>query len=173
MPSSKESFQPRDRTPVSCIAGGFFTIRATREAHITKTWIQQENLPSLFKIQMPIRVILKFFEKHKCSGIAFFLQSSRCVSNEQPCLKKLECMMIFYFYLVCFTFSVSYSVLISFSLCSSISSSLFFFMFFLSLYQVQQKSFCIHIYKYVQCIHFRKLMNLSITKNYDSIIPLV
>ena len=28
-----------------------------------------------------------FFEKYKCSGIAFFLQSSRYVSIEQPCLK--------------------------------------------------------------------------------------
>ena len=42
---------------------------------------------SLFKIQMHIRIILKFFEKYKCSGIAYFLQSSRYVSNEQSCLK--------------------------------------------------------------------------------------
>lgn len=32
---------------------------------------------SLFNIQMHTRIILKFFEKHKCPGIAF-LQSSRC-----------------------------------------------------------------------------------------------
>ena len=32
-------------------------------------------------------------------------------SNEQPCLKATDCMRIFYFYLVCITFSVSYSVL--------------------------------------------------------------
>ena len=32
MPSSKGSSQPRDRTQISCIAGGFFTIQATREA---------------------------------------------------------------------------------------------------------------------------------------------
>ena len=32
MPSSRESSQPRDQTQVSCIAGGFFTIWATREA---------------------------------------------------------------------------------------------------------------------------------------------
>ena len=32
MPSSRGSPQPRDRTQVSCIAGGFFTIWATREA---------------------------------------------------------------------------------------------------------------------------------------------
>ena len=32
MPSSRGSYQPRDWTQVSCIAGGFFTIWATREA---------------------------------------------------------------------------------------------------------------------------------------------
>ena len=33
MPSSRLSFQPRDRTQISCIAGRFFTSWATREAH--------------------------------------------------------------------------------------------------------------------------------------------
>jgi len=32
MPSSRRSSQPRDQTQVSCSAGGFFTIWATREA---------------------------------------------------------------------------------------------------------------------------------------------
>ena len=32
-PFSRGSSQPRDRTQVSCIAGGFFTSWATREAH--------------------------------------------------------------------------------------------------------------------------------------------
>ena len=32
MPSSRRSSQPRDRTQVSRIAGGFFTVWATREA---------------------------------------------------------------------------------------------------------------------------------------------
>ena len=31
MPSSRGSSHPRDQTQVSCIAGGFFTVRATRE----------------------------------------------------------------------------------------------------------------------------------------------
>ena len=35
MPSSRGSFQPRDWTQVSCIAGGFFTIWATGKAHYT------------------------------------------------------------------------------------------------------------------------------------------
>ena len=33
MPFSRGSSQPRDRTQVSCIAGGFFTVLATKEAH--------------------------------------------------------------------------------------------------------------------------------------------
>ena len=33
------------------------------------------------------RIIVEFFEKYKCPGIDIFLKSSRCVSNEQPCLK--------------------------------------------------------------------------------------
>ena len=34
VPSSKGSFQPRDWTQVSCIAGGFFTVWATKEVQI-------------------------------------------------------------------------------------------------------------------------------------------
>ena len=34
-PFSSRSSQPRDRTGVSCIAGGFFTNWAIREAHMT------------------------------------------------------------------------------------------------------------------------------------------
>ena len=33
MPSSRGSSQPKDRTHISCIAGGFFTLWAPREAH--------------------------------------------------------------------------------------------------------------------------------------------
>ena len=33
MPSSRVSSQPRDQTQISCFAGGFFIIWATREAH--------------------------------------------------------------------------------------------------------------------------------------------
>ena len=35
-PFSKESSQPRDQTQVSCIAGTFFTIWATREAPVNE-----------------------------------------------------------------------------------------------------------------------------------------
>ena len=57
---------------------------------------------------MHIRIILTFFEKYKCPSIDFFLQSSRHASNEQLCLKHLDCMMIFD--LACFPFPISYSV---------------------------------------------------------------
>ena len=73
---------------------------------------------------MRIRIILKFFEKYKCSGIAFFLQSSRYVSNEQSCLKTtglyddllLLSSLFHFFYFI-------FSAPISFSLCSPISPS--------------------------------------------------
>ena len=35
MPSSRGSSQPKHRTQVSCIAGGFFSSWATREAHVS------------------------------------------------------------------------------------------------------------------------------------------
>ena len=62
-----------------------------------------------FKIQMHIRIILNFFEKYKCSVLFFFLQSSKYVSNEQSSLKTTG-LHNFYSCLVCFTFSISYSV---------------------------------------------------------------
>ena len=43
MPSSRGSFQPRDRTQVSCIAGGFFTVWATRDA-LTSTLFSIKSL---------------------------------------------------------------------------------------------------------------------------------
>ena len=54
---------------------------------------------------MHIRIILKLFEKYKCSGISFSLQSSRYVSNEQPHLKTTGT----FTFIFCFTFSISYS----------------------------------------------------------------
>jgi len=41
MPSSRGSSQPKDWTQVSCIAGGFFAIWATREAQ--EYWSEQPN----------------------------------------------------------------------------------------------------------------------------------
>ena len=56
-PFSRGSSQPRDQTQVSCIAGGFFTIWATRKVQFKNTWTyihalwmylscQQQNLQS-------------------------------------------------------------------------------------------------------------------------------
>ena len=39
------------------------------EFYIIKTSIQQENLQSLFKIQMHVRIVLEYFDKCKCLGI--------------------------------------------------------------------------------------------------------
>ena len=63
-----------------------------------------------------------------CPGISLFLQSSRYIPNEQPCLKKLDYMMIFY--LVCLTFSVSHSVLLFQLVYVFQFLHLFFFFFF-------------------------------------------
>ena len=79
-----------------------------------------------------IRIILEFFEEYKCPGIVFlflFCQSSRCDSKEEPCLKQLDYMTIFYLYLVCFTFSISYSGLPFHLVCFPIFPSLFFSVF--------------------------------------------
>ena len=43
MPSSRGSSQPRVQTQVSCIAGRFFTVCATREANDTKVWVKALN----------------------------------------------------------------------------------------------------------------------------------
>ena len=82
---------------------------------------------------MHIRNILKFFEKYKCPRIAF---SSR-TPDMFPMSNQLDHMMIFYFYLVCFNFSISYSVLpvhlvyvLQFLHHFSLSLSLFFFFFY-------------------------------------------
>ena len=71
---------------------------------------------------MHIRIILKVLEKYKYSVSLF------CSRAPDMFLMSSHCMMILYFYLVCFTFSMSYSVLpFHFSLCSPISPSLLFF----------------------------------------------
>ena len=43
MPSSTGSSQPRDRTQVSCIEGGFFTVRATRYNSFSSTGFKREK----------------------------------------------------------------------------------------------------------------------------------
>ena len=70
IPFSRASSQPRDRSQVSCIAGGFFTRWATREAHgscsheiktLTPWKTSYENLHSMWKsrgITLPTKVHL-------------------------------------------------------------------------------------------------------------------
>ena len=41
IPFSRGSSQPRDRTQVSCLAGGFLNSWATREAHSTVEWVNK------------------------------------------------------------------------------------------------------------------------------------
>ena len=92
--------------------------------------------------------IISFFEKYKCPGIAFFLQSSRYISNEQWCLETtglhddllLLSSLFHFFYFI-------FSVPISFSLCFPISPSLLFFMFFKPLSSVVEKFLYTYIYK--------------------------
>ena len=96
-------------------------------------WQKKRNRGAL--IQMLIRITLEFFEKYKCPGIAFFffpLQSSSCVSNEQPCLKTTRlCDDLLLFSSLFRFFYFIVSAPISFSSCSPISPSLSLFMFFL------------------------------------------
>ena len=88
-----------------------------------------------FNIQMKIRVILEFFEKYKGPDTAFFLQSSRYISNEYSCLKTTR--LYDDLLLFCFTFSILYSVL-PFHLVyvfQFLHLSFTFLMFFPSFYQ--------------------------------------
>ena len=102
-------------------------------------------------IQMFIRITLEFFEKYKCPGIAFFfsLQSSSCVSNEQPCLKTtglwddllLSSSLFHFFYFIV-------SAPISFSSCSPISPSLSLFFYVLSqAFNKHSRKTFVYIYK--------------------------
>ena len=43
VPFSRGTSQPRDQSQVSCIAGGFFTSWATKEAHVTTFWDPGKN----------------------------------------------------------------------------------------------------------------------------------
>ena len=67
MPSSKGSSWPRDQTQVSCIAGRFFTIQATREPQVSLSW---PNPSMLLDVQ------------HRC--IPFFLRVSPELYHNPP-----------------------------------------------------------------------------------------
>ena len=50
MPSSRGSSQPRDQTQISRIAGGFFTVWATREAQYIKFLVPLNCIFKMFKM---------------------------------------------------------------------------------------------------------------------------
>ena len=96
--------------------------------------------------------------------LLFFLQNSRYISNEKPCLRTPE-LYDDLFSLVCFIyFYFIFSVPISFSVCFPISPSLFS--------DVPSQAFIKHsikaLYTYINMhyIYFRKLMNFCLTKTF-------
>ena len=122
---------------------------------------------------MHIRIILECFEKCKCPGIYFFLQSSKCVSNEQHCLKTAGLYddllrSLFHF------FYISHSVL-SFILCFPVSPTPFFLVVLSQAIIKHSRKAFVYIYIYIVCIvYFRKFMNFCLAKTiYDILIPLV
>ena len=97
---------------------------------------------------MHIRITLEFFEKYKCPGIAFFLQSSRCVSDEQLYLKAtgvyddfLLLSNLFHF------FSFMFSAPMSLGLCFPISLFYFLTFFLKALSSVVEKLLYTYIYR--------------------------
>ena len=60
IPSSRESSRPRDWTQVSCIAGGFFTIWATRETKCPRpSFLIMASVSNTNKIEPRSRSVLK------------------------------------------------------------------------------------------------------------------
>ena len=81
---------------------------------------------------MHIRIILEFFKKCKCPGIVVFLQISRYVYNEHPCLKTTGLYDGLLFLSNLFhRFYFIFSTPISFSLCFSVSVYFLLLLFFL------------------------------------------
>ena len=91
----RESSQPRDWTPVSCTAGRFFTIWATREAHYPKViWVLSSEFQFLGKFFLVVLFVPKhwpFFPRNSCcenwradgaveagSSFSFFLVGVTC-----------------------------------------------------------------------------------------------
>ena len=92
------------------------------EFYITKLGSNRKTCNHFFKIQMHIRFILKFSEKYKCSGIAFFSPELQIYFWWAIMFKNN--------WATCFTFSISYSVLpfhFNWSLITPISPSFIFF----------------------------------------------
>ena len=74
MPSSRGSSQPRNLTRVSCIAGGFFTRSATREAqscyvfsHFSRVWLSE----TLWTTAHQAPLSMRFSRQEYWSGLPF------------------------------------------------------------------------------------------------------
>ena len=131
-------------------------------------------------------IILKFFEKYKCSGIAFLVQSSRYVSNEQSYLKTtglyddllLLSSLFHFFYFIFSAPSVQTIQCKLFHLvCFPVFPSLLFcfLMFFLKPLSTVVEKLCTHICKN-NMYHIYISENLEFLPNYkfyDILIPLV
>ena len=62
---SRGSSQPRDRTQVSCIAGGFFTSWATREAHL----VVSDSLATPWTVNCQASLSMEFSRQEYWSGL--------------------------------------------------------------------------------------------------------
>ena len=104
-----------------------------------------------FKISMHIRIILECFEKCKCPGIYFFLQSSKCVSNEQHCLKTAglyddllrSLFHFFIFHIQCSHLFYVFQFL----------QHLFFWLFFLKVLSNVVEKFCIYTHIHIEYVY--------------------
>ena len=101
---------------------------------------------------MHIRIILKFLENYKCSGMAFS-PSARYVSKEQSCLKTTGLMMIFYLVCSLSLLHILCSRFIQFMF-SNFSISLFLFlMFFLKPLPNVVETLFIHTHTHTHSTH--------------------
>ena len=95
-----------------------------------------------------ISELLEFLKNKNAQVLLFFFRAPDMFLMSSHVWKQLNYMMIFYFYLVCSTFAVSYSVLPFHLVCFPVFPSLLFcfLMFFLKPLSTSRKV-CIHICK--------------------------
>jgi len=73
MPFSRGSFQSRDQSQVSCIAGGFFTIWATTEAQLSSSINSYQTKLSIFIVVHIAVLYLTYFIPSSFYLLIFFL----------------------------------------------------------------------------------------------------
>ena len=84
--------------------------------------------------------------------------NSRCVSNKQTCLQTIGLYDDLYFYLACFTFSISYPVLVFHLVCFSSFSVSFFVV-------LSQAFISVEKLLYIVCIIQCSMCNIYILEN--------